>query len=176
MSLQKHGIFFQSQLYVTELCEPLNILEFLDDQVNQSMSHSLKPQDQELQNKSKQKDNLHKINREIKQNPYGSRWANKVLEKQFGVYLSQIQQRQRPKWIIKKLKPAESIDNKNQKNSRSINDIKSEEKLNRQTISKSNSRRIDRIVQNYRQSFSGIRQPLPALDDNYFVKLDQFNL
>ncbi|CAD8072556.1 unnamed protein product [Paramecium sonneborni] len=176
MTQQIDSLFFKSQLFITEICEPLNILEFLDDQVKQSLSYSQKPENLEQSNQCNIKDNQHKIIREIKQNPYGSGWANNILEKQFGVYLSQISQKNRPKWIIKKLKHAESHDNKKQKNSRRIIDIKSEEKLKRQNAFKSNNRRIDKIVQDYRQSFNGLRQPLPSCNVNFFVKLDQYNL
>lgn len=31
MKQQKDSIFFQSSLYVAELCEPLSIIEFCDD-------------------------------------------------------------------------------------------------------------------------------------------------
>ncbi|CAD8103446.1 unnamed protein product [Paramecium primaurelia] len=176
MRQQKDGLFFQCQLYVQELCEPLNILELLDDQANQSISHSTKPENLEISNKTNKNDSSTKINREAKQNPYGSEWANKVLEKQFGVHLSQITQKKRPKWIIKKLKPAECNDIKEKSHSRMIYGIKTQEKLSRQIASKSNSRGRDIIVKNYGQSFSRRRQPLPTFDINFLYKLDQQNL
>ncbi|CAK64220.1 unnamed protein product (macronuclear) [Paramecium tetraurelia] len=126
MRQQKDGLFCQSQLYVKELCESLNVLEFLDDQANLSISQSFQPENQQLSNKGNKNENLTKSRpqAEIKQNPYGSEWANKVLETQFGVHLSQITQRKRPKWIIKKLKPVENDDNNEKQHSRLINVLK----------------------------------------------------
>ncbi|CAD8174131.1 unnamed protein product [Paramecium octaurelia] len=175
MRQQKVGLFSQSQVYVKDICEPLNILEFLDDQVNQNLGHPLKLENLKISNKSCQKENSHQIKREIKQSPYGSGWANKVLEKQFGVQLSQITQRKQPKWILKKLKPSDSNDSK-QQNSRLINDIKSQEEGQRKTASKSNERRFDKIIKGHQKSFSGVRYSLPNFDINFFDKIDQQNL
>ncbi|CAD8149481.1 unnamed protein product [Paramecium octaurelia] len=175
MRQQKDGLFSQSQLYVKELCESLNVLEFLDDQANLSITQSSQPENLQMSNKSNKNENLTKINREIKQNPYGSEWANKVLETQFGVHLSQITLRKRPKWIIKKLKPVENDDNNEKQHSRLINDIKTQERLYRKTTSKSNNREVDNKVKNYRQSFSRLRQPLPTFGINFVQKLDQCN-
>ncbi|CAK79717.1 unnamed protein product (macronuclear) [Paramecium tetraurelia] len=176
MRQQKIGLFSQSQVYVTDICEPLNILEFLDNQVNQNQSHPLKLENLKISNKSNQKENSHQIIREIKQSPYGSGWANKVLGKQFGVQLSQITQRKKAKWIIKKLKPSESNDNSKQQNSRLINDIKSHEEGQKKTASKSNDRRFDKIIKGHQKSFSGFRYSLPTFDINFFDKIDQYNL
>ncbi|CAD8174008.1 unnamed protein product [Paramecium pentaurelia] len=176
MRQQNVGLFSQSQLYVKELCEPVNILEFLDDQVNQSINHSIKLENYKISNKSNKKENSRQIKREIKQNPYVSDWVNKILEKQFGVQLSQITQRNNQKWIIKRLKPSKSNDNTRYQHSRLIHDIKSQEEGQRKTASKSNSRRLDKIIKDYQQSFSGIRYPLPTYDIISLDKIDQQNL
>ncbi|CAD8176675.1 unnamed protein product [Paramecium octaurelia] len=112
------------------------------------------------------------VHRETKKNPYGSGWANKVLEKQFGVHLSQITQRTGPKWIIKKLKPAEANDYKEFHRPRLVKDFLSQEKKTRQTASKSYRRRIDKNYQEQKQSLNGIS----IFDPNFQINSQQYNL
>ncbi|CAD8164563.1 unnamed protein product [Paramecium pentaurelia] len=172
LSQQGDSLFFQSQLYVAELSDPLTILQFLGNDEFESQKQSSHEDKLEISNKSEQKVNSNKILRETKKNPYGSSWANKVLEKQFGVHLQQIAQRTGPKWIIKKLKPVETNDQKEFEHLRLVKDFRSQEKKIRQTASKSYRKRIDKNFKDQKQSFNGI----PIYDPNFQIKLQQYNL
>ncbi|CAD8167019.1 unnamed protein product [Paramecium pentaurelia] len=172
MKQQRDSLFFQSQLYVAELSEPLTILQFLEKDEIESQKQSSHHDKLEISNKSDKKENSNKIHRETKKNPYGSGWANKVLEKQFGVHLQQIAQRTGPKWIIKKLKPVETNDQKEFEHPRLMKDFLSQEKKIRQTASKSYRRRIEKNVQEQKQSFNEI----PLFDPNFQINLQQYNL
>ncbi|CAD8087952.1 unnamed protein product [Paramecium sonneborni] len=112
------------------------------------------------------------VQRDKKQNPYGANWANKVLEKQFGVHLQQITQRTGPKWIIKKLKPVETYNQKEFEHPRLVKDLISQEKKIRQAASQSQRKRIDKNIQDQKQSFNGN----PIFDPNFQNKLQQHNL
>ncbi|CAD8065105.1 unnamed protein product [Paramecium primaurelia] len=174
MKQQGDSLFFQSQLYVAELSDPLTILQFLGNDEFESQKQSSHEDKLEISNKSEKKVNSNKsrLQLETKKNPYGSSWANKVLEKQFGVHLQQIAQRTGPKWIIKKLKPVETNDQKEFEHLRLVKDFRSQEKKIRQTASKSYRKRIDKNFQDQKQSFNGI----PIYDPNFQIKLQQYNL
>ncbi|CAD8160923.1 unnamed protein product [Paramecium octaurelia] len=172
MKQQRDSLFLQSQLYVALLDEPLTIVQFLENDELESLRESSHLDNLEISNKSEKQVISNKILRETKKNPYGAGWANKVLEKQFGIHLQQIAQRTGPKWIIKKLKPAETKDKKEIEHLPLVKDIRSQEKKIRQTASKSYRRRIEKNYQDQKSSFNGV----PIFDPNFQIKLQQYNL
>ncbi|CAK74794.1 unnamed protein product (macronuclear) [Paramecium tetraurelia] len=174
MKQQRDSLFFQSQLYVAVLSEHQTILQFLENDELESQKQSIHQDSLEISIKNEKKviSNKSRLQLETKKNPYGSGWANKVLEKQFGVHLQQVAQRTGPKWIIKKLKPAETNDQKEFEHLPTVKDVRSQEKKIRQTASRSYRRRIEKNIQDQKQSFNGV----PIFDPNFQIKLHQYNL
>ncbi|CAK79497.1 unnamed protein product (macronuclear) [Paramecium tetraurelia] len=174
MKQQSDNLFFQSQLYIVVLNEPLTILQFLENNENENQKQASYQDKLEISNKSERKENSNKSRHQLerRKNPYGSGWANKVLEKQFGVHLSQITQRAGPRWVIKKLKPVEANDQKEFDRPRLVKDFLSQEKKTRQTTSKSYRRRIDKNYKEQKQSFNGTS----IFDPNFQINLQQYNL
>ncbi|CAD8074054.1 unnamed protein product [Paramecium sonneborni] len=100
----KPSLFFQCQLYVAELSEPISLLEFTSEDVPNKFSS------EQLSNSLNQiSDHKPKISlQDDKINPYKSNWANTLLNKQFKVEVTC----QGTKWIIKKVcedEPQKSI-------------------------------------------------------------------
>ncbi|CAD8075550.1 unnamed protein product [Paramecium sonneborni] len=61
MKQQRDSLFFQCQLYVAELSEPLTILQFLGDDEFESQKQSNHHDKLEISNKSEKKENSNKI-------------------------------------------------------------------------------------------------------------------
>ncbi|CAD8093700.1 unnamed protein product [Paramecium sonneborni] len=144
MKQQKDGLFFQSSLYVAELCEPLSIMDYCNEDNYEIQPKILKTEKLEKIEKPKEKSN--RINHPQKKDPYRCDWAQGILAKQFGIQISQGSQNQSPKWTLKKNNTL--IDPKIAK------EFKSQEKLFRQTASDSHRKRLDKVIKSYQQTFN----------------------
>lgn len=66
MKQQKDSLFFQSQLYVAELCEAMNVMEFIGEAEQQeNRKESSKIEKLEFSNKSDNHDNSNKSSKQL---------------------------------------------------------------------------------------------------------------
>ncbi|CAD8101179.1 unnamed protein product [Paramecium sonneborni] len=154
MNQQKDGLFFQSSLFVAELCEPLSIMDYWYEDENKEIQPKIM-KIEKLEKIEKPKIKSQRINRSQKKDPYGSDWAQGILAKQFGVQISQGSQNQSPKWTIKKIQPLDFSQNNASINPKIAKESKTQEKLFRQTATESHRKRLGHVIKQYQQSFNG---------------------
>ncbi|CAD8186594.1 unnamed protein product [Paramecium octaurelia] len=170
MKQQKDEIFKQSSLFVTQLCEPLSILEYLSEDNQEIQEKPLKTE--KLQNIEQPKGRSNRSNHPQKKDPYGSDWAQRILTKQFGVQIAQGSSNLSPKWILKKVKPLDFSQNVALLDPKTLKDIKTQEKLFRQTATESHRKRVGRVLKQYQQQFNG-QIPIQLQQG---LQLDQYKL
>ncbi|CAK87405.1 unnamed protein product (macronuclear) [Paramecium tetraurelia] len=153
MKQQKDEIFFQSSLFVAQLCEPLSILEYLSQGNQEIQEKPLKTE--KLEKIEQPKGRSNRIIHPQKKDPYGSDWAQGILAKQFGVQITQGSSNLSPKWRLKKVQPLDFSQNVALLDPKTAKDFKTQEKLFRQTASESHRKRVGRVIKQYQQSFNG---------------------
>ncbi|CAD8079077.1 unnamed protein product [Paramecium sonneborni] len=139
---QQPSLFFQCQLYVAELSQPISLIEFTSEDLSNKLSS------EQISQISEQKPKKSLKNDKI--NPYKSNWANSLLNKHFKVEVTC----QGSKWIIKKVNEDEPSKSMVSCLPNLPKSIQSQGKLFSDTASKLTKKRLNKFIADQHRQYA----------------------